>query len=169
MEKTAIISALREKFNILTDSLGALPEAQISQPLAPGKWSIGQHAMHLLLSTRPVTSGMALPKEVLAGKFGTEGAAPERSFEDLHAFYLQVLAGGVTAPPVFTPELISASQKQELITALQTAASELIEAALAWSEEELSAYVMPHPALGKLTIREMLMFTIFHTAHHTRT
>jgi uncharacterized damage-inducible protein DinB len=25
---------------------------------------------------------------------------------------------------------------------------------------------LPHPALGKLTVREMLFFTIYHNIHH---
>ena len=39
---------------------------------------------------------------------------------------------------------------------------------LRWSEKKLDRYQAPHPALGKLTIREMLYFTIFHNVHHAR-
>jgi hypothetical protein len=35
-----------------------------------------------------------------------------------------------------------------------------------FSEAQLDEYVLPHPILGKLTIREMLYFTIYHATHH---
>ena len=38
-----------------------------------------------------------------------------------------------------------------------------------FTDAELDLYQLPHPALGNLTIRELLSFTIFHIEHHTRT
>ena len=35
-------------------------------------------------------------------------------------------------------------------------------------EKQLDAYLLPHPLLGKLTLREMLYFTIYHVEHHGR-
>ncbi len=35
-----------------------------------------------------------------------------------------------------------------------------------WSEQQLDTLRLPHPILGKLTVREMLFFTEFHTRHH---
>ncbi len=35
-----------------------------------------------------------------------------------------------------------------------------------WSEAALDRYRLPHPLLGKLTVREMLFFTLYHNAHH---
>ena len=35
-----------------------------------------------------------------------------------------------------------------------------------FSEKDLDNYILPHPLLGKLTIREMLFFTIYHVQHH---
>ncbi len=35
-----------------------------------------------------------------------------------------------------------------------------------FDEIERDTYILPHPLLGKLTIREMLYFTIYHVAHH---
>ena len=33
-------------------------------------------------------------------------------------------------------------------------------------EEDLDNYILPHPLIGKTTIREMLYFTIYHVQHH---
>jgi hypothetical protein len=37
-----------------------------------------------------------------------------------------------------------------------------------WREEDLDYYRLPHPLLGKLTVREMLFFTVYHNYHHPR-
>ena len=35
-----------------------------------------------------------------------------------------------------------------------------------FSEEDLDKFILPHPLLGKLTMREMMYFTIYHAQHH---
>jgi hypothetical protein len=35
-----------------------------------------------------------------------------------------------------------------------------------WPENDLDKYRLPHPLLGKLTLREMLFFTLYHNRHH---
>jgi hypothetical protein len=42
----------------------------------------------------------------------------------------------------------------------------LIAAAQQWSEAELDSLQLPHPAIGMITLREMLLFTIFHNTLH---
>ncbi|MEZ4964873.1 MAG: DinB family protein [Saprospiraceae bacterium] len=166
MKKTAIIRGLEEKFAMLTGFLDNLPEGRLSPPLAPGKWSIGQHVTHLILSTAPVVKALGLPKPVLREKFGTRGDAIERGEAELIAFYKKALAGGLTAPPRLTPEAVAEDQKALLIETLRQECAQLVAALEPWEESDLSEYMLPHPALGALTMREMLIFTIFHTGHH---
>ena len=35
-----------------------------------------------------------------------------------------------------------------------------------WKDSQLDQYLAPHPLLGKLTLRELCYFTIYHTEHH---
>jgi hypothetical protein len=35
-------------------------------------------------------------------------------------------------------------------------------------EAQLDQYLVPHPLLGKITLRELGYFTIYHTQHHLR-
>jgi hypothetical protein len=37
-----------------------------------------------------------------------------------------------------------------------------------WPEPALDRYQLPHPLLGRLTVREMLAFSVYHHAHHLR-
>ncbi|CAN5267722.1 hypothetical protein BH11BAC6_BH11BAC6_08480 [soil metagenome] len=39
----------------------------------------------------------------------------------------------------------------------------------AYKETALDIYILPHPLLGKLTLREMLYFNILHGEHHRQT
>jgi hypothetical protein len=38
--------------------------------------------------------------------------------------------------------------------------------AVKFSEKDLDTLILPHPLLGKVTLREMLYFTIYHVQHH---
>lgn len=166
MEKTAIISRLESVFAELTQFLEHVPDDQFGTPLAEGKWSIGQHAMHLLLSTTPITRAVQLPPSALVEKFGTRGEHQERDEAQLVKDYLSVLSTGVKAPPKFSPETVTAAQKPELIAGLRQEATQLTAAVAQWEESDLSNGVIPHPAMGKMTVREMLMFVVYHTEHH---
>jgi hypothetical protein len=35
-----------------------------------------------------------------------------------------------------------------------------------WADSQLDQYIVPHPLLGKITLRELCYFTIYHTYHH---
>jgi hypothetical protein len=44
--------------------------------------------------------------------------------------------------------------------------ADLVAQAGRWSEADLDACRLPHPLLGRLTVREMLLFTQYHEVHH---
>ncbi len=37
-----------------------------------------------------------------------------------------------------------------------------------WDEQNIDKYLLPHPLLGKITMREMLYFTDLHIQHHNK-
>ncbi len=37
-----------------------------------------------------------------------------------------------------------------------------------WSDAQLDRRCLPHPLLGKLSVREMLFFTLYHNLHHVQ-
>ncbi len=45
---------------------------------------------------------------------------------------------------------------------------DLLAAMDRWRDSDLDRLRLPHPLLGKLTVREMLYFTLYHNAHHAR-
>ena len=55
----------------------------------------------------------------------------------------------------FSQQVSYKEQKQKLIAKVEKQ-----------EEKELDIYILPHPLLGKVTLREMLYVTIHHNEHH---
>jgi len=131
-----------------------------------GKWTTGQHLKHLIKSTLAVNQGLQIPKEMLKAQFESVERS-ELDFEQLKLKYTEKLAEGpVRAPKSFAPGDIKNADKYDLLQDFETAKQQMLKTVESWSETELSELVLPHPLIGKLTIREMIMFTIYHTEHH---
>lgn len=130
------------------------------------KWSAGQQLAHIFMSVHPVAKLVA-NKAVMREKFGTLDRE-SRSYENLVSDYLKVLAGGAKAGPRFTPEETPLSEKASLIDGITSDIASIIEQLEDYSEEEIEQLVIPHPVMGPFTLREMLMFTIYHVQHHLK-
>jgi len=126
-------------------------------------WSPSEHVCHLTKSVRAVTRGLRQPRLLLRMMFGLAGG-PSRTFSELLESYRQKLVEGATAGR-FTPNP-NTRGRDKIMENWHMAGKELNRALANWSEEDLGNYRMPHPILGKLTVREMLLFTVFHNAHH---
>ena len=132
-------------------------------------WSPADNLRHLIKSTTPVARAMAMPAPTLASMFGT-AETPSMSFVALRDRYRERLTGGVDAgdfapAPVEAPAGPAAWQG-ELVSQCRDAIAELATVVARWEENDLDTYRLPHPLLGPLTLREMLMFTLYHHAHH---
>lgn len=148
--------------------LGALPAEQFHAPQGE-RWSPAEHVRHLRKSTSPLGRALKLPRLVLRWKFG-KGPGTSRSFLALRQTYRDGLAAGGKAgrfTPSPEPAPTDPSLRRTQILAAWTGAVEELDAATGrWQESALDRYLLPHPLLGNLTVREMLMFTVFHTTHH---
>jgi hypothetical protein len=134
-------------------------------------WSPADHIRHLRKSTTPLVTGLHIPRLLLAMRFGTH-TGPSRSFAEIRTMYQARLAGGATAGK-FTPSAEPAprdpsDRRNEIMAAWAAATAALTNEIARWPEDSLDRYQLPHPLLGRLTIREMLSFTVYHTAHHLR-
>lgn len=130
-----------------------------------GKWSVAEVMQHLYLSARPVARLLAGPREVL-NQWG-RADTPSRSYREIALAYRTVLATGVKAPESMSPRTDDMRvTRGELVDRFRGIYQSLIDATDNWSANELDEYCIPHPVLGKLTVREMLYFTSLHTEHH---
>ncbi|MFK8104436.1 MAG: DinB family protein [Saprospiraceae bacterium] len=128
------------------------------------KWSIKQEFEHLILSNKPVSSALKLPKLVLRS-FG-KPRNPSRKFEALFDYYHGKLKTSPVPTGKFTPKEQNNLSRTDMLMGWGMISKKFDDRILNWSEEKLDQYLLPHPLLGKLTVREMLFFTIFHNHHH---
>ncbi|HEX6098943.1 MAG TPA: DinB family protein [Thermoanaerobaculia bacterium] len=131
-------------------------------------WSPAENVRHLVKSIRPVTKALGMPRLVLWVMFG-RAKRVSVSYDALVERYHGLLEGGAKAGR-FAP---SAREEHDLearrteILGQQAEANRALRAAIArWPERALDRYQLPHPLLGKLTVREMLYFTLYHQLHH---
>jgi len=149
--------------------LAAIPAAEFAAPQGE-KWSPADHVRHLAKSTYPLVQALGLPKLLLGLRFG-RSAGESRRFPVLRDDYRRLLrqtgatAGRFAPSPRPLPDDLEAWQREGL-GSWRRAVSTLAEKVPGWREAALDRYRLPHPLLGKLTVREMLFFAVYHNAHH---
>lgn len=131
------------------------------------KWTTGQQLDHIIKSVAPVNMACTLPKVVLKIMFG-KANRPSRTYDQLVEKYQGKLKQGGRAPGRFVPAIISVSQRSALISKLEKLTRSLSGKLEGFSEAQLDVLLLPHPLLGKLTLREMIYFTIYHAGHHEK-
>ena len=133
-------------------------------------WSASDNLDHLIKAHKPVAKALKLPKITLRAMFGKPEKA-SMTYEELCQIYRDEIAKGAQAsgrylPNQAKPDSNAETKKMELLDQFSNASAELVSAAEKWDDKELDDFVLPHPILGKLTIREMLFFTIYHNLRH---
>lgn len=156
--------ALREKVDDFNNYIRSLDRESFE--FSPGgKWSAGQNLDHLVRAVRPLQLAYSLPKFILKLLFGVANR-PSRTFEELVSKYKNKLAAGGRASGPFIPPPVSFERKEKLIRFYEKQKERLIRKIRRLNEKDLDTYILPHPLLGKLTLREMLFFTVHHNEHH---
>lgn len=140
-------------------------------------WSAADYLKHLLISVKPVAKALNMPPEKLAAMFG-QPEKPSRPYAEIVALYDARIAAGLRAedssvviPAAYRfPEGVAIgdpdSEKTHLMQAWDDANSKLLSAIEHIEETVLDNHQLPHPAIGMLTLREMLFFTLHHNTRH---
>jgi len=131
------------------------------------KWSTAQQLDHLIKSIQPIVMVLGKPRFIMRFMFGKSNRET-RFYSVVVAKYEAKLAGGGVAPKQFAPKNYSEDEKRGLLDKFTSLAEKLEKRVSGLSEKELDKYVLPHPLLGKLPLREMMFFTIHHTHHHLK-
>lgn len=132
-------------------------------------WSPAENVLHLIKATKPVTLALRLPRFVPRLLFGVADA-PSAPYAEVRNRYKAVLRNGGQAGR-FSPAKVPASQTPEHVQAtlmrqIRKEIAALGSAVERWGDADLDRYRLPHPLLGKLAVREMLLFTLIHYEHH---
>ena len=132
-------------------------------------WSPAENVRHLTKSMRAMSRGLKMPRLFVRLRFG-KAPSPSRSFEQVRETYRATLARGGKAGS-FTPSsrpipVDAEAERAQIMTYHAAAVSELCSLASRWSERDLDRLQFPHPLMGPLTVREMLLFMLYHNSHH---
>jgi hypothetical protein len=164
MDRSAINAALLRHHEAFIARVLSVPmnERDVSRN---GKWTTAQQIEHILRAVRPVALALLVPKWFLRWRFGKPNRPP-RDFDGLVQRYKEKLAAGGRASGRFISPMIPASDVERIAVSMRSAVDDLSRRVMTWTEQDLDSVLLPHPLLGKLTVREMLFFTIYHAQHH---
>lgn len=162
--KSTISKLLNESVIEFNEFISTLDEKQFE--LNPDKkWSAGQDLMHLIKVLKIVNLAFSLPKIGLQIMYGNN-KKEQRSVEELQTLYKNALKGGAKAPSIYIPKPVFFIEKNALIEKHRLLNDAFIEKLNNQNDIVLDKYRLPHPILGKITLRELAIFTSFHTVHH---
>lgn len=164
MNKQQIISLLQKNHIDFTDYIKSLREEDFLFTI-DNKWTAGRQAEHILRSIKPVKFAFTLPLFLLNLIFGKANRA-SRTYEHLLERYKEKLAAGGRASGRFIPQPVAFADKEKICIEILAVNNAICNKVNSCTEEALENYILPHPLLGKLTLREMLYFNILHVEHH---
>lgn len=164
MTKTELQQQLLQKHQAFTEYIAALDDTDFTY--TPGdKWTAGQQLDHIRLSVSPLSMAFGLPKVVPALLFG-KAKTPSGSYAQVVARYQTILAQGGKAGKGYLPKPVAAGRQQALKIQMDATLARLLHKLRRFTETDLDSLRLPHPLLGKITMREMLYFTLYHVQHH---
>ncbi|MDF7817843.1 DinB family protein [Runella sp. MFBS21] len=164
MEKVAILSLLWTKADAVVSFMTHTPSEVLYAKPGVDVWSAAENVQHLIQSAQPFIRVLGRPASYFVEKWG-QASYTSRSYEVMVRIYQEALGGGVQAPSAFVP-ILEGNDTEELIKTFTSTYKELERVFLAWSESDLENCLIPHPLLGSITLKEMMLFTVYHTAHH---
>ncbi len=166
MTKTEIITASENIFKQLSNACNGFDELLFFKR-PPNKWSGAENLQHLIISTNMTTLAYALPRFVVRWMAGKPNRN-SKTFEEVKNKYYTKLSEGGRASGRFIPKPIEIKYgKQRLVDNWNTCTAKFIKALdKKRTEKDLDNYLVKHPLLGRITLRELCYFTIFHTEHH---
>ncbi len=169
MHKDDIILKLEERHQILLNWLNNQEDDRWETGLN-NKWTTGQHTLHLLQSIKILNNALSLPKFILKYRFG-KANRPIRDYDTVVNRYHERLKDvqGIIFGPSQNMKVPKQNEKQYLLDRIQTENKKLQYKTNKWTDKQLDKYVLPHPLMGKMPVRELIMWTAYHVEHHTNT
>lgn len=168
MVKQEIIASIAKNHKTFIKKISNLSDTDFMKT-PNGKWTAGQQLEHILKSVMVVSRAFEVPKAVLADKFGLSNKS-SRDYKSIVNDYLITLEQNPNykLEKRFSPEEVNLKEKNEKLIELENIVNNLEKGIENYSEDELDTYMLPHPVMGKFTLREVLYFTAYHVLHHDK-
>jgi hypothetical protein len=163
MNRSELIKRIKDNHAAFIQFIGSLSDEQL-RISKPNKWNAYQQAEHIYLCLRPIQLALRLPNWFPRLMFG-KSKSGSRSYELLVSAYRSKLQAGGKAPSSYVPKRHEGSI-HNLLAKLESLVDQVCRQIEHYEESQLDTIRLPHPLLGKLTIRELLFFSIYHVGHH---
>ena len=167
MNNQEIITASEKMFKQFSETCSTINDTGIFA--RPGdKWSVAENIQHLIISTKMTTLAYRLPKFLVRWIGGGTANRNSRTYEEVKDKYYKKLSEGGRASGRFIPKPIEVKYgKEKLLQNWNVSTAKYISSLNSKrTEADLDHYLAKHPLLGRITLRELCYFTIFHTEHH---
>lgn len=169
--KAQIIDHLQQIHQSIRQTVADMPEDKLFAGTTE-QWSPADYLKHLIIANKPFAKGLMMPHDQLGEMFGKSDNG-SMSYDELVGIYQNLINEGLRAElaPSVTPVNYRMPEgvtdvKTYLIETWDDANQRIVNALEGWSEDDLDTYRTPHPAIGVITVREMLYFTIHHNRLH---
>ena len=159
-----ILAALEANARTIADYFAALP-AEVFFAGDSDHWGPGLHLAHITRTSRQITGGLR------SGALPVHPTAISRSYaevRDAAAASLVEASKDTLLTMGRKVRIEEGSTQGQVVEAFLAAGVTLREAIGEWSDEAMDRHAMPHPLMGVLTVREMLLFAVVHERHHLR-
>ncbi len=132
------------------------------------KWSFAQNIDHLTISNNITALSLNMPKMALKQLYKINNRV-SWNYDEVVWKYQQKLSAGAKASLPFQPKISLLPIRSLVDRFWKNSCTTLLKAIDGWSEKDLDIYLVPHPLIGKMTMRELLFFTVYHVGHHLKT
>ena len=165
MNREEIISRHIKSHDAFIQYVNAISQADYHYSHNDEKWNVGEQLDHLNRTVGVLAKALKAPKFLLRYKFGKSNR-PSKTMEALVKKYTDGIKAGFKANGKFVPDMVPFKNKDKRISILEKNTRSIEKNIGRYSEKNLDAMIIPHPALGILTMREMMYFTIHHIEDH---
>jgi hypothetical protein len=165
--KQDIISELEYIFNKTTAFIEQTGDAIFNKSIDK-KWSIAENIDHLSIAQNVTALSFNMPKSLLKQLFKTNNRT-NWNYDETIWKYQRTLSDGGKANFAFQPKLSLTRNKKLVLYFWKNSCAAVLNAVKKWNEEDLDIYIIPHPLIGKITMREFLFFSVYHVKHHLKT
>lgn len=164
LHKTDILEKTMVLFNLVTEACRQIDPVDFFKK-ADGHWSAAEELEHLNLSIRATSKAFNLPEFLLVWTAGRP-ATIARSYQESLKRYERKLAEGGWDNRAFLPQLKHHNAGELIDQWVKN--STYYGNSLKYNRTNFSLddLQVKHPVLGKITLRELCYFTLYHTDHH---
>ena len=160
-----IITSLERSAMQTAEFFTSIPEARFSTGDAQ-HWGPAYHLGHLTMTYASVTRGLRAGRRLPTHETGRSRGTSELGMLAFHALAAAPPEKHLANPlvPTLEPSVPASAMAAQFLEANASTRAALGT----WTEETLDTRAMPHPYMGPITVREMLLFMPVHDGHHVR-